>query len=93
MCWMEQLAMDIISKRIVKKIEDIKTLLMWTINTTPDTLLTWDIDMFIGLLIKNKAPTLGCLLQATFQMKHTKENNRIKLYTTIFIHLIFSEIH
>ena len=49
--------------------------------------------MFIGSLIKNKAPTLECLLQAAFQMKHTKENNRIKSCTTISIHLIFSEIH
>ena len=94
MHWVEQLAMDIISERIVKEMEDIKTLLMWTINnTTLDILLTWDIDMFIGLLIKNKAPTLGCILQAASQMKHAKENNRIKLCTTVSIHLIFSEIH
>ena len=59
--------MDIIFGRIVKEMEDVKTLLMWTINNTiPDTLLTWDINMFIGSLIKNKAPILGCLLQATF---------------------------
>ena len=33
--------MDIISERIVKEMEDVKTLLMWIINnTTLDTLLT-----------------------------------------------------
>ena len=41
MYWVEQLAMDIISERIVKEMEDVKTLLMWIINnTTLDTLLT-----------------------------------------------------
>ena len=86
--------MDIISERIMKKMEDVKILLIWSINnTTLDTLLTWDIDTFICLLIKNKALILGCLLQAVSQMKCTKENNRIKSCAIVSIHLIFSEIH
>ena len=95
MSWVEQLAVDIISDMVMKEMEDIKTSLKWTINnTTPDTLLTWDINMIIGLLVENKAPTLGCLLQAASQTKCAKGKNRIKLCTTVCVCiLIISEIH
>ena len=88
-------AVYIISDMVVKEMEDIKTSLKWTINsTTPDTLLTWDINMIIGPLVENKAPTLGCLLQAASQTKCAKGKNRIKLCTTVRVCiLIVSEIH
>ena len=82
--WMEPHAIRLVSDKVSKEMDAIKTALTWSINTTtPESLLTWNIDMFISPLVDNNAPTLGRILQAATQCKHAKEVNKIKSCTTI----------
>ena len=61
--------------------DDIKAILMWTINTTiPENLLAWDVDAFIGLVVDNNAPTLGHLLHVAAERR---ENNKFTSCTTV----------
>jgi hypothetical protein len=82
--WFEQRAIGVISDKVTKEMDEVKTALAWTINnTTPEALLTWDIDGFISPLVNAKAPTLGSILQVAAQTKRAKENNKIKSCTTV----------
>jgi len=82
--WFEKHAMEVVSDKVAKEMDEIKTALAWTINnTTLETLLTWDIDGFIGPLVNTKAPTLGSILQVAAQTKRAKESNRIKSCATV----------
>ncbi|KAF9228025.1 hypothetical protein BS17DRAFT_416933 [Gyrodon lividus] len=59
--------------------DEIKSALAWTINTTtPDSLLTWDVNAFIGPCVDSSAPTLGHILQVATETKRAKEHNKIK---------------
>ena len=82
--WMEPHTIRLVSDKVSKEMDAIKTALTWLINTTtPESLLTWNVDAFIGPLVDNNAPTLGRILQAATQCKHAKEVNKIKSCTTI----------
>ena len=84
--WMEPHAIRLVSDKVSKEMDAIKTALTWSINTTtPESLLTWNVDVFISPLVDNNAPTLGHILQAATQCKHAKEVNKIKSCTTIWI--------
>ena len=63
--WMEPHTIRLVSDKVSKEMDAIKTALTWSINTTtPESYLTWNVDVFIGLLVDNNAPTLGRILQA-----------------------------
>ena len=82
--WMEPHAIRLVSDKVSKEMDAIKTALTWLINTTtPESLLTWNVDAFIGPLVDNNAPTLGRILQAAAQFKRAKEVNKIKSCTTV----------
>ena len=82
--WMEPHAIRLVSDKVSKEMDAIKTALTWLINTTtPESLLTWNVDAFISPLVDNNAPTLGHILQAAAQCKRAKEVNKIKSCTTV----------
>ena len=85
--WMEPHAIDLILNKVAKEMDKVKVALEWKINTiTPDSLLTWDVDSFIGPLIEKSAPVLGRLLLVAAQTKRAKEN-KIKSYTTVCMYI------
>ena len=78
--WMEPHAIRLVSDKVSKEMDAIKTALTWSINTTtPER----NVGAFIGPLVDNSAPTLGRILQAAAQSKRAKEVNKIKSCTTV----------
>ena len=89
--WMEPHAVEFISNKITKEMDEVEVALKWKINTiTPESLLTWDIDSFIGLLVEKSAPILSHLLQVAAQIKRAKENNKIKLCITVCMSILIT---
>lgn len=77
-------AVKLVSNKIAKEMDEVKAALEWKIsNITPECLLTWVIDLFIGPLIEKSAPVLGQLLQVAAQTKRAKEKNKIKSCVTV----------
>ena len=67
---MESQAIELVSDKVAKEMDDIKVTLTWTINTTtPENLLAWGIDAFIGPGVDNSAPILGHLLRVAAEAK------------------------
>ncbi|KAI9573491.1 hypothetical protein HD554DRAFT_2013121 [Boletus coccyginus] len=72
---MEPHTIDLVSNKITKEMDEVKVALEWKINAiTPESLLTWDVNSFIGPLVEKSAPILGHLLQVAAQTKRAKEN-------------------
>ena len=68
--WMEPWAIKLVSDKVAKEMDDIKVTLTWTINTiTPENLLAWGVDTFIGLAVDNSALILGHLLHVATEVK------------------------
>ncbi|KAF8545684.1 hypothetical protein OG21DRAFT_1428847, partial [Imleria badia] len=76
-------AIGLVSDTVIKEMDAVKTALAWSIDTTtPESLLQWDVNAFIGPLVENSAPTIGHLLHTAAQTRHAKEENKIKSCVT-----------
>ncbi|KAG9310611.1 hypothetical protein JVU11DRAFT_9177 [Chiua virens] len=74
--WMEPRAITLVLDKVSKEMDDMKTALAWTINTTtPENLLTWTIDASIGPVVESTAPTLGRLLRVAAETTRERERN------------------
>ncbi|KAF8834574.1 hypothetical protein BDN67DRAFT_985220 [Paxillus ammoniavirescens] len=81
--WMEPHAIELVSDKIISEMDDVKSALTGTISLiTPETLLAWDINMFIGTLVKETAPITSHMLKTAVQTKHAKQQNKIKSCST-----------
>lgn len=88
--WMEPRLIELVSDKVSMEMDDIKVALAWTIkNTTPESLLAWDVDAVISPLVDSTAPIPGRLLRAAAETKRARENNRIKSCTTVRVEHCF----
>ncbi|KIL00546.1 hypothetical protein PAXRUDRAFT_806398 [Paxillus rubicundulus Ve08.2h10] len=63
--WIEPRAVELVSEKIMSKMDDVKSALAGTIKTiTPKSLLSWDVNTFIGSVVDPSAPTTGQYVEA-----------------------------
>ncbi|KAF9224862.1 hypothetical protein BS17DRAFT_751805 [Gyrodon lividus] len=81
--WMEPHAIELVSDKITSEMDNVKSALTGTISSiTPESLLAWDVNMFIGTLVEEAAPITGHMLNTAAQTERAKQQNKIKSCST-----------
>ncbi|KIJ05902.1 hypothetical protein PAXINDRAFT_20870 [Paxillus involutus ATCC 200175] len=77
--WIEPRAVELVCEKIMSEMDDVKSALAGTIKTiTPESLLSWDVNTFIGSVVDQSAPTTGQVLKTAARTERARENNTIK---------------
>ncbi|KAF9226424.1 hypothetical protein BS17DRAFT_878968 [Gyrodon lividus] len=81
--WMEPHAIELVPDKITSEMDNVKSALTGTISSiTPESLLAWDVNMFIGTLVEEAAPITGHMLKTAAQTERAKQQNKIKSCST-----------